>query len=147
MPIPSTPHPVFSATRPTTGSGNASTKAVVPNTVITCNLNVQNPHNSTHVGGTINVVATIGCNVPAASLSIAVTLWKSVCDPGCQQVPYGATGTNSNAGSASIQANSAAACTSGDYFGVASGEIVSPPGYTPPSGSVSGQGATVSITC
>jgi hypothetical protein len=120
---------------------------VVPNATITCGLNVQNPHNSTHVPETINVVATINCNVAAASLSLSVTLWKSFCDPQCQQEPYGATGTAGNTGKASIQANSAGPCTSGDYFGVASGEVVAPPGFTPPEGPVSGQSPTVSITC
>jgi hypothetical protein len=146
VPIPVTPIPAFSAT----GPGSSVDGGLNPNAeaVISCTLNVQNAHNSSHVGGTINVVATIDCTpVAASSLSISVTLYKAYCDSSCHQVPYGNTRTNRNTERASIQENSAAACTSGDYFGVAYGSIVSPPGYTPPSGTVSSVGATSHITC
>jgi hypothetical protein len=76
-----------------------------------------------------------------------VTLYKVVCDPGCSQVAYGRTGSAVNYAQPYIEANSAANCTSGDYFGVAFGTVIAPPGYTPPTGNVSGAGKTLSITC
>ena len=126
---------------------NAHTRTVAPQTVITCVLNVQNPHNSSHVPGQINVVATFNCSAPTASLGISVTLWKSFCDPQCQQQPYGSTGTSNNTNSRSISAQSNGNCTPGDYVGVASARLVSPPGFTPPIATTGAQGNTVSITC
>jgi hypothetical protein len=118
-----------------------------PNATYTCTLNVQRPHNSTHVGGTVNVVATISCGIAVTRMNLQVTLYKVVYDPGCSQVPYGKTGSSVTYGNRTIQANSAAACSSGDYFGQAYGSIQAPPGYTPPTGTVEGPGPTVAISC
>jgi hypothetical protein len=126
--------------------GNTAVKAA-PQTVIACVLNVQNPHNSTHNPENVNVVATFSCSAPTSSLSISVTLWKSFCDPQCQQEPYGSTGSAHNTNSRSISANSAGPCTSGDYVGVASAGLISPPGFVPPAATTAGQGNTVPITC
>jgi hypothetical protein len=143
VPVPASPTWIFTA------APNGTPGAASPNTsAIACTLNVQNAHGSTHVGGTVNVVATISCTPVAASrLSLQVTLYKVVCDPGCYDAAYGKTGSTTNYGHASVQANSAGPCTPGDYFGSAYGSIVSPPGYTPPSGTVSGAGRTSRVTC
>jgi hypothetical protein len=146
-PIPGpVPPPITFTAAPASGSGATSAPQAAAAAIV-CKFQVQDPHNSTHVGGTVNVVATVSCVPAAESLSIRVTLYKVVCDPGCSQVPYGVTGSAKNVGKATIQANSAASCSSGDYFGVSYATIVAPPGFTPPSANVSGSGRTVAISC
>jgi hypothetical protein len=100
-------------------------------------------------GGTINVVATIGCTgLTAAQLTLTTVLYKISCTPNCQDVAYGSPGYNSVTNKSAIQANSATtSCTSGQYFGVAYGTVTAPSGVTPPTGNLSGTGRTVSITC
>jgi hypothetical protein len=144
VPIPASPIWAFTASPQPAGTLTGTAAALPP---IVCNLKVNNAHGSGHVGGTVNVVATLGCVPDAATLRLQVTLYKIVCDPNCNDDPYGSTGTNSNGGQPSISANSAAACTSGSYFGVAFGSIVAPPGYLPASGNVEGSGPTSKVTC
>lgn len=112
---------------------------VAAQTTITCTLAIQNPHNSSHVPGTVNVVATWTCTAPVSSLSISVQLFLN----GVQV----ASGANSNAGQAFLQGNAATTCVPGEYFGTASGTVVFPPGFVPPSGSGSVGSPTVLITC
>jgi hypothetical protein len=108
-------------------------------TTITCTLAIQNPHNSSHVPGTVNVVATWACTAPVSELSIDVQLFLDGVQVG--------QGSNANAGSAALQANAAATCVPGQYFGTAQGSVVFPPGFVPPSGSASVQSPTVLISC
>jgi hypothetical protein len=141
-PVPiSKPISSYSFTPTRSGGG------VSPDATYSCTLNVQNPHNSSHVGGTINVVATISCGIAVTRMSLQVTFYKVVCDPRCGTVPYGTTGSSVTYSNRTIQANSAAACSSGSYFGEAYGSIVAPPGFSPPTGTVEGPGATVAISC
>jgi hypothetical protein len=106
--------------------GTARFRVDEPDQTITCTLQVQNPHNSSHVKGTVNVVATIGCTAPVSGLAIAVGLYRNG--------TLVSTGSNSNVGSASIQANAAIACTTATYTGAADGAVIFPPGYEPPEG-------------
>jgi hypothetical protein len=48
--------------------------AAAPNATITCTPNVANPHNSSHVNGTVNVVVTLSCTGPVAEISIKAAL-------------------------------------------------------------------------
>lgn len=114
-------------------------EAVSQQSTITCTLSIANPHQSGHVPGTVNVVATWSCTSAVSSLSMTVTLFRN----GSQV----AQGSFANAGKASLKGNAATPCVSGSYYGTAQGTVVFPPNYEPPSSTLFVQSATVSITC
>jgi hypothetical protein len=123
-------------------AGGASSAA---GAVITCGLNVQNPHVSTHVPETINVVARITCDAPVSRLHLTTYLYE-----GAEGTPYEsivAQGSNTTLGSASVQANAATACKKGTYHGEANGTVAFPPGYTPEMSTLGANGAQVSLSC
>ncbi len=139
-----------SASTVSTVSASGSTRAqhaVTPATVLVCVLAIHYPHNSGHAPENINVTADYTCPVTMPSLSISVTLWKIVCTPQCHDVQYGPTGTATVQNKTKVSGQSAALCSPGDYFGVATGVGTSPPGVTPPTTSTGGSGNTVPITC
>ncbi|MFJ2607300.1 hypothetical protein ACIO13_20330 [Streptomyces sp. NPDC087425] len=108
--------------------------------VITCTPQVQRPHNSSHVRGTVNVVVTMKCTKPVARIAIRAALYRNgglVKD----------SGTKTFTNSASAQNNAAVACSSATYQGWMSYVVNFPAGYTPPSRSGSGFGSAVNITC
>ena len=108
--------------------------------VITCTPNVQNPHNSSHVNGTVNVVVTLSCTAPVTYISIRAALYRNgslVKDSGSKTV-YGTS---------SAQNNAAEPCHNATYQGWMSYYVQFPPGYTPPSGSSQGFGNAVAIVC
>ena len=113
--------------------------ADVAQQTITCTLSIDNPHKSTHVPTTVNVVAHWACTAPVASLSLSVKLYRGVVQVG--------SGNSSNAGQAALNGNAAANCVNGQYLGTATGTVVFPPGYTPQSSTRSVQSPVVSITC
>jgi hypothetical protein len=45
--------------------------------VITCSANVQNPHNSSHVNGTVNVVVTLLCTATVPQINIRAALYRN----------------------------------------------------------------------
>ena len=53
----------------------------------------------------------------------------------------------SNSGQAFLQGNAAATCRNGNYYGTATGTVVFPPGYSPPSSTLNVQSSTVNIVC
>jgi len=119
---------------------NHSRHALAADSVITCTPNVQNPHNSTHVGGTVNVVVTLSCTSAVPYISIRAALYRNgalVKDSGAKAV-YG---------SAFAQNNAAVTCSSATYQGWMSYYVEFPPGYSPASGASSGFGNSVYITC
>lgn len=133
-----------------TYTGSETTTSPSPDIVpaIVCNLKVDNPHNSGHVAGKINVEATLSCKgLNPAYSSVTVQLYKIVCTPNCNAVAYGAAGSASGTYKQSITANSAGSCTPGQYYGAAYGYIQAPPGVNPPTGHLEAAGRTVSITC
>lgn len=93
---------------------------------ITCNLNVQNVHGSTHFAGTINGVAKVTCTAAVAQLKLHYSLIRV--SPNNTQW---AAGSVSNTGKATIQNNKAVNCSQGpgQFQGWAQGELVLPPGY------------------
>lgn len=108
--------------------------------VITCIPNVEYPHNSSHVNGTVNVVVTIGCTKVVPEISIRAALYFNGL--------LGAESTGHNVfGNNFAQDNAAVPCQNGTYQGWMSYVVFFPPGYTPPTGSSSGFGAAVTITC
>jgi hypothetical protein len=94
--------------------------------VIVCTINVQFPHKSSHVPGTVNEVATVTCTSPVSELALNVGMYFN----GVLKVslPF------DNAGSAFIQGNVATPCVSGTYVGTADAAVLFPPGYEPPEG-------------
>jgi hypothetical protein len=106
---------------------------------ITCVITVDDPHNSGHVPGNVNVSSKIQCTSQVASLSIGVTLVQF-------GFPVSYDG-HSNFGYPFIEANAATLCVSGTYFGVANGTVIFPPGYWPIGGNIEQIGRQVDIRC
>ncbi len=107
--------------------------------VITCVLQVNNPHQSSHVLGAVNVTATWTCTEPVSYLSLTVDLFW-------QGLQY-ASGTAEAGGRAYIQGNAATGCIPGYWHATASGTVVFPPGYQPQSSFLAVQSPTVLISC
>lgn len=108
--------------------------------VITCTIATHNPHHSSHVPGTINVVSQVSCSAPVASINGGVALWRNV-------TTLAATGGNSNVLSASLQMNAATPCVSGSYDAFGTAVIVFPAGFQPPTGEVGAWSNVVNLTC
>jgi hypothetical protein len=136
--------PAGAAVQARSAAGPTATAAAVPAlksvgpTTITCTAKANNPHNSTHVGGTVNFVGSISCTAPVALLRMTVSLYWDGYIQGSKP--------KSNAGQASISNNVAAPCTSGGWQGTTLGTVTFPPGYTPRSGVVSASNVQ-SISC
>lgn len=94
---------------------------------ITCTINVQDAHGSTHVNGTINVVSTVSCTAPVAMLQQRTALYKVGGSSwwGSQEVTYDVR---------TVQSNSATPCSQapGSFYGAAVTDVVWPLGYTGP---------------
>lgn len=128
----------------------SATKASSPDTApspdasqaarIDCDLNVQNPHNSRHVGGMVNVVVVATCTSTVTSISLNAALYRD--DHRVKE-----SGATTSYGVKSKQANAAVACSNGTYQGWGNYAVVFPPGYKPQSGSKSKFGTKVNITC
>jgi hypothetical protein len=106
---------------------------------ITCTISVDNPHNSSHVGGVVNVLARINCTAPVASLSTNLLLARDGVVVGSR--------ANSNAGVAALSNSVAVPCVSGVYQAGVVGGVVFPPGFVPPGGVISALSNVVLITC
>lgn len=107
---------------------------------ITCVLNVQNPHNSSHVRGSVNVVVTMTCTSPVDAISVRAALYRN-------GVLVKDSGTSTSTGVTFKQNNAAVSCVNGSYTGWGADNVQFPPGYTPSSGSGTAVRNTVSITC
>lgn len=105
--------------------------------VITCTLKVNYPHNSTHVGGTVNVTSEIKCSSNVDSIYISTGLRGAQSSNGWSQK------FNTNYHSS----NAAATCKNGTYYGVGSGTVTFPSGYSPRVQNVSGSGAVRTVDC
>jgi hypothetical protein len=120
-------------------SSNKNSVADVAAATITCTLVVNNPHNSTHVPGTVNVVATVSCTRAVASIDLFVALGD---DNGRSSGEE-----DYNTGSASLSENTSLACENGTYEGTAETTVTWPAGYTPSPQTWNRDSAVVSITC
>jgi hypothetical protein len=121
---------------------SATARDRVARATITCTLrfigaNGGVPHHSGHVPGTINVRAGVTCTAPVTKIAGKVGLFG---DSGSKINPFGSTG------SATAKGNAALVCTPGYYVGAANATITFPPGYSPPTGTVTNQTAEVHIT-
>ncbi|MEU7555099.1 hypothetical protein AB0B01_22620 [Streptomyces sp. NPDC044571] len=108
--------------------------------VIRCEGQVQRPHNSTHVPGTVNVVVTVSCTAPVPEITTRAALYKNG-----QLVNQSALRTQRNTRSG--QNNAAVRCSPGNYRGWMYFKVVFPPGYRPPTGSGNGLGEEVALSC
>lgn len=108
--------------------------------VIRCEGQVQRPHNSTHVPGTVNVVVTVSCTAPVSAITTRAALYKNG-----QLVNQSALRTQT--GTASGQNNAAVRCSPGNYRGWMYFKVDFPPGYQPPTASANGFGQEVPISC
>lgn len=108
--------------------------------VIRCQGQVQRPHNSTHVPGTVNVVVTVSCSAAVPEITTRAALYKNG-----QLVNQSTLRTQHNTRSA--QNNAAVRCSPGNYRGWMYFKVVFPPGYNPPTGSANGLGQEVAISC
>jgi len=98
--------------------------AIAGKDVIVCVPNVQLPHNSKHVPGTINVVATVACTKKVKSIAVRTGLYrnrKRVKMSGTRYFPGSRFGAN----------NAAVRCRPGSYLGAVSWTVRFPPGYVP----------------
>jgi hypothetical protein len=98
--------------------------AIAGGDVIVCVPNVQLPHNSKHVPGTINVVTTVACTKPVKSLAVRTGLYrnrKRVKISGTRYFPGSRFGVN----------NAAMRCRPGTYSGAVSWTVRFPPRYVP----------------
>lgn len=126
----------FSATKLPPATGGASSQA---GSTITCNLTIDNPHNSTHVPETVNVVSHVTCDNVVSSISITTKLFRA----GIQV----ASSNSFGAEVFTLNGNAAVNCANGPYGGTADATVVFPPGYTPPSESGHVASSVVNITC
>jgi hypothetical protein len=106
---------------------------------IVCNINVQNPHNSTHVPGTVNVVSTVSCTGAVTRIYEEVGLYLN--GNIVSRAPF------SVVGSAYLSGNSATPCNPGTYQGAAAVKVTWPPGFNPPETVRTFFGNSVPIAC
>ncbi|HEV7756131.1 MAG TPA: hypothetical protein VGO94_09770 [Mycobacteriales bacterium] len=133
-------HGVAPASPPATSDSSHGQRRATATDTIVCTPNVQNPHNSSHVNGTVNVVVTLSCTAPVSQINIRAALYRNgalVRDSGQRTVN----------GSSFAQNNAAEPCHNATYQGWMSYGVAFPPGYVPPTGSGSGYGSAVTITC
>lgn len=107
---------------------------------IVCTPQVQNPHNSSHVNGTVNIVVTLKCTSAVPQINIRAALYfdgRLVKQSGQRTVRNSSSAKN----------NAAVPCRSGTYQGWMSFGVLFPPGYVPPTGASSGFGRAVPISC
>lgn len=113
--------------------------AIPADSVITCTVAVDNPHNSGHVFGTVNVVARASCTAAVPQVSITAYLYPPV--------PYATVVGPTNSGTISVSSNAARSCSNGNWQGYGYMSVTFPPGYNPPTGSAGKFSPVISITC
>ncbi len=120
------------------GGGNAHTASDLP---IVCDKKVNNPHNSSHVPGMVNIVVTLTCSEPVFNVRLRVALYFDnglVAESG-----YRSFGDTSYA-----RENVAVTCRPGIYQGWGYAEYTLPPNYRPPlTKRLQGWGFAIRIKC
>jgi len=101
--------------------------------IINCNSRIDNIHFSSHVPGTLNVVANTTCTFPMG-INVSVTLSKQSCIWFfCWMTTKGSgVGGNLLASASSATANAAAPCEKGHWRGASTHYMIPPLGYFPP---------------
>lgn len=93
---------------------NRKSDGPIAQALLACEGQTNDPHKSTHVPGTVNVVATTVCPSPQTTVHVETTLYKDV---GGSWVPWGSTGSSTQFNAVFASANSAGTCQSGQYLG------------------------------
>lgn len=101
-----------------------------------CEVKANNPHNSSHVGGTVNGVGSVTCTSSIPTIRIRTTLVRL----GVTQT----TGNNTVSSTSYAQSNAALVCQPGQYQVIAYASVDFPNGTTR---SLETAGVTVSLTC
>lgn len=104
-----------------------------------CTFKVDRPHKSTHVPGTVNVVARIQCNRIVERIEMTLGLARGGVEL--------ARRTFAEEGRAYLQGNVAVPCVSGTYNGAAAATVTFPAGSFPRTGSGSAGSGDVDIVC
>lgn len=122
-----------------TYTGSSSVRPDSP-AFIDCNITVDNPHASTHVPETVNVVSHVSCSDIVSTITLDTKLYRGVTlvGTGHSQV-NGWLLLNGNAASSS--------CINANYLGTASSTVTPPLGYTPSSASISNSNGPLAVTC
>ena len=92
-----------------------------------CIGQTDNPHKSTHTGGTtINVIARTKCNVSVPEIYVNTQLYKRDCGwPWCGWSPYAPDNPKTDYNKSLLQTNSASGpCVNGEYKGTSSHYII-----------------------
>jgi hypothetical protein len=112
-----------------------------PAGIVDCTFRVDNPHESMHFPGTVNVIATLTCNRPVSGIEMTIGLARDG-----QEV---ISRTFTNSGVASLRENVATTlpCVSGAYQGAAVALVSFPPPSLPASGILHANSATLPVTC
>lgn len=113
--------------------------ATAPITIAGCQFQVDRPHKSTHVPGTVNVIAWVRCNCPVDRIEMTLGLALNRVEV--------KRDTFANSGSAYLEGNVAAPCVSGTYNGAAVATITFPPGAFPRTGNGNAGSGNVNIIC
>ncbi|AGW40506.1 hypothetical protein O159_02770 [Leifsonia xyli subsp. cynodontis DSM 46306] len=125
-------------------AGSVLVTAAPANAVVVgvCTMQVQDPHPSTHVHGTINVVGTASCSIVMTEIYVKVTLQRSddATWPGA---------TNDYRNTSQEQANAAAPCSAGPnmFRGYLSYALTAPAGYSPAYATGTTYGIWKSVIC
>jgi hypothetical protein len=122
-------------------SGTTTAPDIAVGDINTCTANIQYPHHSGHVPGTVNVVMTVSCTSGVVYIQADVQLYyvniAKVADSGLQTTWF-----NNFA-----YVNAANTCVNGTYQGWGYMNIYFGPNYEPSSGSSSGWGPINFVTC
>lgn len=109
--------------------------------IIVCTVKADYPHNSTHVGGTVNFVGSVSCTSTVANIAQTTYLYDTTNGRNkVGQFPY-------QPGTSSAKSNSALSCINGVYYGVSSTSVTFPPNYVPQSQYSRAVSSKVTIQC
>jgi hypothetical protein len=126
------------------GRAPASMSAAAAGDPIVCTPNVQDPHPSSHVPGTVNVVVTVSCTEPVAQIRVEAALYLQ--NPTDQMWYLQSTSDVATFNdTVAAQNNAAAPCQDGNWAGWMWFSVTFYDGYT---GQSQGFGPrTTTITC
>jgi hypothetical protein len=110
-----------------------------PITIAGCQFQVDRPHKSTHVPGTVNVISWVRCNRPVDRIEMTLGLALNGVEL--------KRDTFANSGSAYLEGNVAVPCVSGTYNGSAVATITFPAGAFPRTGNGNAGSGDVNIIC
>jgi hypothetical protein len=136
-----TGQPAAAPAAPAAHATSSSAAGGVPDQAvpIACTLTVDNPHNSSHVNGVVNVTGRIRCTAAVTAMNLLLTLTRDGVDVVSNQ--------NDNMGVPTLSNSVATPCVNGTYQASAIGGIFFPPGFVPFFEIVSGFSNTVVIVC